>query len=176
MQSEWSWGIECVLCWMLVSGVLFCTTLVQFLKHAGNENLNLDTISGYNRLLCPQSMNFRVPQKNAILVYDNTCWFQLLVFFCACLICVLCFRDQDDYEVVRKVGRGKYSEVFEGVNAVSSERCVIKILKPVKKKKVLNFDDLHPSHIIVRHCFPIICDFANFFTPMHLFLQDVLGW
>lgn len=45
-------------------------------------------------------------------------------------------RDQDDYEVVRKVGRGKYSEVFEGVNVVSEERCIIKILKPVKKKKV----------------------------------------
>lgn len=44
--------------------------------------------------------------------------------------------DQDDYEVVRKVGRGKYSEVFEGVNIVNNERCVIKILKPVKKKKV----------------------------------------
>ncbi|KAL5064053.1 hypothetical protein RYX36_025790 [Vicia faba] len=44
--------------------------------------------------------------------------------------------DQDDYEVVRKVGRGKYSEVFEGVNVNSNERCVIKILKPVKKKKI----------------------------------------
>lgn len=45
-------------------------------------------------------------------------------------------RDQDDYEVVRKIGRGKYSEVFEGVNVTNNERCVIKILKPVKKKKV----------------------------------------
>ncbi|KAK3032908.1 hypothetical protein RJ639_034956 [Escallonia herrerae] len=44
--------------------------------------------------------------------------------------------DQDDYEVVRKVGRGKYSEVFEGININSNERCVIKILKPVKKKKI----------------------------------------
>jgi casein kinase II subunit alpha len=44
--------------------------------------------------------------------------------------------DQDDYEVVRKVGRGKYSEVFEGINTVNNERCIIKILKPVKKKKV----------------------------------------
>lgn len=45
--------------------------------------------------------------------------------------------DQDDYEVVRKVGRGKYSEVFEGINVNSHERCIIKILKPVKKKKVV---------------------------------------
>ncbi|CAI0430406.1 unnamed protein product [Linum tenue] len=44
--------------------------------------------------------------------------------------------DQDDYEVVRKVGRGKYSEVFEGINVNTNERCVIKILKPVKKKKI----------------------------------------
>ena len=45
-------------------------------------------------------------------------------------------RDQEDYEVVRKVGRGKYSEVFEGVNICTGDMCVIKILKPVKKRKV----------------------------------------
>jgi casein kinase II subunit alpha len=69
--------------------------------------------------------------------------------------------DQDAYEVVKKVGRGKYSEVFEGVKTASDERCIIKarfphallacvhsadalnllscclqILKPVKKKKI----------------------------------------
>nr|BAJ85347.1 predicted protein [Hordeum vulgare subsp. vulgare] len=44
--------------------------------------------------------------------------------------------EQDDYEVVRKVGRGKYSEVFEGFSVNNSEKCVIKILKPVKKKKI----------------------------------------
>ncbi|KAH7673505.1 Non-specific serine/threonine protein kinase protein [Dioscorea alata] len=44
--------------------------------------------------------------------------------------------EQDDYEVVRKVGRGKYSEVFEGVNVTNNDRCIIKILKPVKKKKI----------------------------------------
>ena len=45
-------------------------------------------------------------------------------------------RQQDNYEILRKIGRGKYSEVFEGVNIVNSERCVIKVLKPVKKKKI----------------------------------------
>ncbi|RHZ33186.1 hypothetical protein DYB26_007393, partial [Aphanomyces astaci] len=44
--------------------------------------------------------------------------------------------DQDAYEVCRKIGRGKYSEVFEGVNASNGSKCVIKILKPVKKKKI----------------------------------------
>ena len=43
---------------------------------------------------------------------------------------------QDDYEVIRKIGRGKYSEVFDGMNVVNNERCVVKILKPVKKKKI----------------------------------------
>ena len=38
--------------------------------------------------------------------------------------------------MLRKVGRGKYSEVFEGFRAGNNERCVIKILKPVRKKKV----------------------------------------
>lgn len=45
-------------------------------------------------------------------------------------------RDQDKYEVIRKVGRGKYSEVFEGMSTESNEKCIIKILKPVKKKKI----------------------------------------
>merc|ERR1719393_147882 len=43
---------------------------------------------------------------------------------------------QDHYEVIRKIGRGKYSEVFEGINVVTNEKCVVKILKPVKKKKI----------------------------------------
>lgn len=42
----------------------------------------------------------------------------------------------DDYEVVRKIGRGKYSEVFEGINIRTDEKVVVKILKPVKKKKI----------------------------------------
>lgn len=46
---------------------------------------------------------------------------------------------QDNYEILRKVGRGKYSEVFEGVTiagASAPEKCIIKVLKPVKKKKI----------------------------------------
>jgi len=44
--------------------------------------------------------------------------------------------DQDAFEIVKKVGRGKYSEVFEGISVIKNEKCVIKILKPVKKKKI----------------------------------------
>lgn len=47
-----------------------------------------------------------------------------------------CDSDQDNYEVVRKVGRGKYSDVFEGICVTNNEKCIIKILKPVKKKKI----------------------------------------
>lgn len=44
--------------------------------------------------------------------------------------------NQDDYEVIRKIGRGKYSEVFEGICVKNSKRVVIKVLKPVKKRKI----------------------------------------
>lgn len=46
------------------------------------------------------------------------------------------FRLQENYEIIRKVGRGKYSEVFEGINITNGEKCIIKVLKPVKKKKI----------------------------------------
>ncbi|KIW56184.1 casein kinase II subunit alpha [Exophiala xenobiotica] len=42
----------------------------------------------------------------------------------------------ENYEIVRKIGRGKYSEVFEGINVANYQKCVIKVLKPVKKKKI----------------------------------------
>ena len=38
--------------------------------------------------------------------------------------------------MVRKLGRGKYSEVFESININNNEKCVVKTLKPVKKKKI----------------------------------------
>jgi casein kinase II subunit alpha len=46
------------------------------------------------------------------------------------------WNPQDNYQVIRKIGRGKYSEVFEGVNVAKNVPCVIKILKPVKQKKI----------------------------------------
>lgn len=39
------------------------------------------------------------------------------------------FSNQDDYQIVRKLGRGKYSEVFEGINITNNDKVVIKILK-----------------------------------------------
>jgi serine/threonine protein kinase len=43
-------------------------------------------------------------------------------------------RNQDDYEVIRKIGRGKYSEVFEGINVKSNKMCVIKVREEKKRK------------------------------------------
>ena len=49
----------------------------------------------------------------------------LCLSFSAFVFC----SEQDDYQCVRKLGRGKYSEVFEAINVTSNEKCVIKILK-----------------------------------------------
>lgn len=43
---------------------------------------------------------------------------------------------QDKYEIIKKIGRGKYSEVFEGIDSSTGNKIVIKILKPVKKMKI----------------------------------------
>lgn len=42
----------------------------------------------------------------------------------------------DPYEIDQKIGRGKFSEVFLGHDIRVNRNCVIKILKPVKKKKI----------------------------------------
>lgn len=49
---------------------------------------------------------------------------------------VLDFSSIDPYECIQKIGRGKYSEVFRGRNRNNNEICVIKVLKPVKTKKI----------------------------------------
>lgn len=42
---------------------------------------------------------------------------------------ILINSNQDNYQVVRKLGRGKYSEVFEAMNVSNNEKCVVKVLK-----------------------------------------------
>lgn len=46
------------------------------------------------------------------------------------------WASQDNYEVVAKVGRGKYSEVFSGRVVSTGQPCIIKVLKPVRSKKI----------------------------------------
>ena len=42
---------------------------------------------------------------------------------------LLVFRNQDNFQLVCKLGRGKYSEVFEGISVATNEKVVIKVLK-----------------------------------------------
>jgi hypothetical protein len=67
-------------------------------------------------------MSTQVDQRNTLIM---TNWMLLggMVAFYIYLALVLTSNhsDQDDYEIVRKVGRGKYSEVFEGVHVESNE-------------------------------------------------------
>lgn len=46
------------------------------------------------------------------------------------------WNPQENYEILRKLGRGKYSEVFLGIDLEKREKVVIKVLKPVKRKKI----------------------------------------
>lgn len=43
---------------------------------------------------------------------------------------------QDHYRIISKVGRGKYSDVFLGFNIKTEQEVIIKVLKPVKLKKI----------------------------------------
>uniref|UniRef100_A0A4W4DQ91 non-specific serine/threonine protein kinase n=1 Tax=Electrophorus electricus TaxID=8005 RepID=A0A4W4DQ91_ELEEL len=49
------------------------------------------------------------------------------------------WSNQDDYQLVRKLGRGKYSEVFEAININSNDRVVVKILKDLYQR-LTDFD------------------------------------
>eukprot|EP01088_Endostelium_zonatum_P020201 TRINITY_DN7310_c0_g2_i1.p1 TRINITY_DN7310_c0_g2~~TRINITY_DN7310_c0_g2_i1.p1 ORF type:complete len:366 (-),score=76.36 TRINITY_DN7310_c0_g2_i1:46-1080(-) len=42
----------------------------------------------------------------------------------------------DKYEIMSKVGRGKYSEVFEAMDVVENKKVIIKVLKPVRDGKI----------------------------------------
>uniref|UniRef100_A0A3Q1EWN1 non-specific serine/threonine protein kinase n=1 Tax=Acanthochromis polyacanthus TaxID=80966 RepID=A0A3Q1EWN1_9TELE len=44
------------------------------------------------------------------------------------------WNNQEDYQLVRKLGRGKYSEVFEAINITNNEKVVVKILKELYQK------------------------------------------
>jgi casein kinase II subunit alpha len=46
------------------------------------------------------------------------------------------WHESENYEISRKIGRGKYSDVFEGFRVDTGEKIVIKLLKPVRKQKI----------------------------------------
>jgi casein kinase II subunit alpha len=37
---------------------------------------------------------------------------------------------------MNKIGKGKYSEVYTGMDVTDDQKVVIKVLKPVKKSKI----------------------------------------
>ncbi|XP_049622935.1 casein kinase II subunit alpha-like [Suncus etruscus] len=41
-----------------------------------------------------------------------------------------------DYQIIRKIGQGNYSAVYEAVNKISDKKVAIKMLKPIKESKV----------------------------------------
>lgn len=45
-------------------------------------------------------------------------------------------RSISNYEIITKIGKGKYSEVYTGMYVGDDTRVVIKVLKPVKKSKM----------------------------------------
>ncbi|KAL3895608.1 MAG: hypothetical protein SGCHY_004599 [Lobulomycetales sp.] len=71
----------------------------------------------------PQDAAFNASQPKEYWDYENV---------------AITWGPQEPFEIVRKVGRGKYSEVFLGINAATpdNQKCIIKVLKPVKKKKI----------------------------------------
>lgn len=48
----------------------------------------------------------------------------------------LVWRDHSVYEIITRIGRGKYSEVFLGYSLPLKKNVVIKALKPIKRKKI----------------------------------------
>ena len=72
---------------------------------------------------------------------------------------LLSYSDQEDYEVVRKIGRGKYSEVFAGINSINNTKCVLinklhqrlSVLKTlaIKHEYISNFSPKEQKEILV---------------------------
>lgn len=46
------------------------------------------------------------------------------------------WSDPDRYEIISRLGGGKYSEVFEAVDTANNDKCVIKVLKPILEIKI----------------------------------------
>jgi serine/threonine protein kinase len=51
--------------------------------------------------------------------------------------------------LVRKLGRGKYSEVFEAIDVTNSEKCVVKILKVIPSIYYVN--DLYVYYLSIQN-------------------------
>ena len=111
----------------------------------------------------------------------------LHIIFVVVVVVSVPHSNQDNYQIVQKLGRGKYSEVFEAINISNNTKCVIKILKVLYTHHVvyLSFSTSHVDMCIVYR--------TSFFGPnnaistltykcmwcvccLFVFLSVVLGW
>lgn len=53
----------------------------------------------------------------------------------------------DNYQISKRLGRGRYSEVFKGISTLTKSNVAIKILKPVRQKKI-NREILVLKHLL----------------------------
>ena len=44
--------------------------------------------------------------------------------------------EEDNYWILKKIGKGKYSEVYSGKHKKTNQKVAIKILKPIEMRKV----------------------------------------
>lgn len=94
--------------------IFVCVSICWFLVTQSHTSLNMSSVSKvYTDVLASK--------PNEYWDYENV---------------ALKWNSQDKYEVIKKLGRGKYSEVFLGIELPSGSKCVIKVLKPVKRKKI----------------------------------------
>jgi casein kinase II subunit alpha len=86
----------------------------------GNHN-NLLTEAQANALWCGEYRNVCLSRPPEYSYYGqlNISWGEI-----------------ENYECFKKLGRGKYSEVYQGANVKNHQKCILKILKPVKVEKI----------------------------------------
>ena len=58
------------------------------------------------------------------------------------------YGNPDDYQLVKKIGKGKYGEVFEAINVTNNEKCAIKVLKPIRYGYQTHFHQYHIEDIV----------------------------
>lgn len=46
------------------------------------------------------------------------------------------YKEPDYFELLKRIGRGKYSDVYEAIDTRNNNRAVIKVLKPVRSDRI----------------------------------------
>ena len=67
--------------------------------------------------------------------------------------------DISKYEVSAKIGRGRYSEVYSGVEKNTNNKVIVKILKPINKTKI---NQIFTPKMENRYSNEKLCIFPNY--------------